>query len=82
VTVKLDADQLRQILAAKVAALPIAAEKKESAMDKIRSLPADILNNLVMKLVERGIEHFPDLLDLIHNASSTAPSNLPPGTIV
>jgi len=62
VTVKLDADQLRQILAAKVEALSISEEKKSSALDTIRKLPAEILNKLVMRLVERGLEHFPDLL--------------------
>ena len=27
-----------------------------------RKLPAEILNKLAMRFVERGIEHFPDLL--------------------
>ena len=55
VTVKLDTDQLRQILAAKVEALSIPQEKKASALDTIRKLPAEILNKLVMRFVERGI---------------------------
>lgn len=65
VTVKLDADQLRQILVTKVQALPIPEEKKVAALDTIRNLPTEILNKLVMKLFERGIEHFPELLEYL-----------------
>ena len=70
VTVKLDADQLRQILTSKVQALSIPEEKKASALDTIHKLPAEILNKLVMKFVERGIEHFPELLEFLQNLSS------------
>ena len=83
VTVKLDADQLRQILVAKVEALSIPEEKKASALDTIRKLPAEILNKLVMRFVERGIEQFPDLLlQFLQSVSSGSPGGLPPGMIV
>ena len=82
-TVKLDADQLRQILAAKVEALPIPEAKKASALDTIRKLPAEILNKLVMRFVERGIEHFPDLLlEFLQSVSSGPPGGGPTGTII
>ena len=82
VTVRLDADQLRQILAAKVATLPIPEEEKASTLDAIRKLPAEILNKLVMRFVEKGIEHFPDLLEFVQSVSSGSPGGLPPGTNV
>jgi len=82
VTVKLDADQLRQILAAKVEALSIPQEKKASALDTIRKLPAHILNKLVMRFVERGIEHFPELLDSLQSVSPGSSGGIPPGMTV
>jgi hypothetical protein len=82
VTVKIDAEQLRQILAAKVAALSIPEEKKASALDTIRRLPADILTKLVIRFVERGIEHFPDLLQFLQSVSSGSTGGIPPGMIV
>jgi hypothetical protein len=83
VTVKLDADQLRQILAAKVEALPIPEEKKASALDTIRKLPAEILTKLVMRFLEKGIEHFPDLLlDSLQSVSSGSAGGTPPGMTV
>ena len=82
VTVKLDANQLQQILATKIQALSIPEEKKASALDMIRKLPADILNRLVMRFVETGIEHFPNLLELIQSVSSESAGGPPPGTSV
>lgn len=82
VTVKLDADQLRQILAAKVAALSIPEEKKTSALDMIRKLPADILAKLVIRFAEKGIEHIPDLLGVLQSISAGSSGGIPPGMIV
>ena len=82
VTVRLDADQLRQILTTKVQALSISEEKKTSALNTIRKLPAEILNKLVMRLVERGIDNLPNLLQLIQSVSSESPGGLPPGMSV
>jgi hypothetical protein len=82
VTVKLDADQLRQILAAKVQALSIPDEKKASMLDKLRNLPAEILNNLIMKVLDKGIDRFPELLtDFLQSASSGSTGGIPPGTV-
>lgn len=82
-TVKLDADQLRQILAAKVEALSILGDKKASALDTIRKLPAEILNKLVMRLVVRGIEQFPELLlEFLQSVSSGSHGGPPPEIIV
>ncbi len=83
VTVKLDADQLRQILASKVETLPIAEDKKVSNLDTIRNLPTEILNKLVMRLVERGVERFPEiLLEFLQNISSGSAGSPPHGLIV
>jgi hypothetical protein len=82
VTVKLDADQLRKILAAKVQALPIPEEKKASVLSTVRNLPSEILNKLVMKFVERGIDHFPDLLELLQSLSSSPSGGPPPPGII
>ena len=79
VTVKLDADQLRQILSTKVQTLSIPEEKKASALDTIRKLPAEILNSLAIRFVEKGIEQFPNLLEVLQNVSSGSPGGLPPG---
>lgn len=82
-TVKLDAEQLRQILAAKVESLSIPLEKKSTALDTIRKLPAEILNNLVMRFIDKGIESFPDLLlDFLQGVSSGSMGGPPPGMSV
>jgi len=83
VTVRLDAEQLRQILAAKVQALSIPEEKKASALEKIRNLPTEILNNLIMRVIDKGIDRSPELLiDFLQSASSGSPGGIPPGTVV
>ncbi|THJ18641.1 MAG: hypothetical protein CAF42_010160 [Nitrospira sp. CG24B] len=83
VTVRLDADQLRQILVAKVQALSIPEEKKASALEKIRNLPTEFLNNLIMRVIDKGIDRFPELLmDFLQSGSSGSPGGIPPGIVV
>jgi hypothetical protein len=82
VTVRLDAEQFRQILAAKVEALSIAQDQKDSILSKIRSLPAEALNSLALKLLEKGVEHFPDLLQLLQSVPSASAGGFPPGMTV
>ena len=79
VTVKLDADQLRQILSTKVQTLSISEEKKVSALDTIRKLPTEILNKLAIRFFEKGIEQIPNLLEVLQNVPSGSPGGLPPG---
>lgn len=65
VTVKFDPDQLREILAAKLGQLDIPPEKKGPLQEKFRTMPADVLQAMVIKLAEKGLEHAPDALSLI-----------------
>jgi hypothetical protein len=81
VTVKLDADQFREILAAKVHALAVSDEKKASMLSKLRDLPAEILNRWIMKVVDKGIDSFSEWMDLLQSSSPGSSAGLPPGTV-
>jgi DNA-binding PadR family transcriptional regulator len=76
VTVKLDAEQFRQMLTAKVASLSLEEEKKSSILGTIRSLPGEVLNKLAIKLIEKGVEH--DFLEILRWLSPSSSSGLPP----
>ena len=56
VTVRLDAENLKTILEARIRESDLSGEEKKSIITKIRSFSGDVLKAVVIKLVERGIE--------------------------
>ena len=68
VTVKLETEQLRAILAAKIMSSDLSSERKSTLIDAIRELPAEGLKHLTMKIVDTGWDNLDSLMALIQNA--------------
>lgn len=62
ITVKLDAEQWRELLAAKVEQLPIRPEEKGELAKTIRGLPAKALERVFEKLLDWSVDHAHDAL--------------------
>lgn len=56
VTVKMDAENLKAILEARINESDIPSEQKQSVIEKIRGFSGDVLKAVIIKLVEKGIE--------------------------
>lgn len=65
VTVKLHEDTLIALVANRIEQSDLPAEEKKKWTDQLRSLPADAIKHLVEKLVDQGLDHAPDVLQLI-----------------
>jgi len=65
VTVKLDPDDMRQLIADRLKDTNIDKTKKENLIKGLQSIPVDILRTVVLKLMELGLAHAPDALQLI-----------------
>ena len=64
VTVKIDQDDLRSLIAARVDASDLLPEEKESLSHAMRSLPAQILRDLTTRLVHEAVDQWPGALRL------------------
>ena len=64
VTVKLDPDDLRSLIAARVESSDLPAEDKSSLAHAIRSLPVATLQSLTTRLVNEAVAQWPDALQL------------------
>lgn len=65
VTIKFHEDTLLALVASRIDQSDLAPEEKKKWTDQLRSLPADAIKHLVMKLVDQGLEHAPNVLQLI-----------------
>jgi hypothetical protein len=65
VTVKFHADSIKAIFEAKIAASEISEEEKESFIEHIRSLPNEALTTATTRLVEQGLDHLPDAIQIL-----------------
>ncbi len=65
VTVKIDPDDLRSMMAARIEASELPDEEKSSLMHAIRSLPARALQDLTTRLVNEAVARWPDALQLL-----------------
>ena len=57
VTVKFDVNNLKEIIKNKIISLDLPEEKKKTALDKLKSFSGDVLKNLIVKFIEKGIEN-------------------------
>ena len=57
VTVRFDVDNLKEIIKNKIISLDLPEEKKKTALDKLKSFSGDVLKNLIVKFIEKGIEN-------------------------
>ena len=59
VTVRLHDDTIKALVEAKIHQSDLPPAEKKRWLDQLRSLPADATKHLVLKLVEKGLEHGP-----------------------
>jgi hypothetical protein len=60
VTVKLHADTIRDLIAAKIEATAMPAEKKSALKRQLAALPETALRDAISDLVRTGLDHLPD----------------------
>ena len=65
VTVKLHEDTLREMIESKILQSDLSKKEKETFVQSLKKLPADSIKHLTMKLLDKGIESSPAILDLI-----------------
>lgn len=68
VTVKLHDDTIRQMLLAKIDASDLPPEEKQGWRDKLRELRGESIKHLTMKLLDKGAESLPAILDAIQTS--------------
>ncbi|CAK7025647.1 hypothetical protein [Saezia sanguinis] len=67
VTVKFHDDVIK-LLSEKISNSPeIPQQDKKKFLDQLRSLPSDAIKHLVMKLLDKGLENIPQLLQLLQS---------------
>ena len=64
ITVKIDRDDLRSLIAARVEASDLPAEEKASLSHAMRSLPEQALRDLTTRLVNEAVDQWPGALRL------------------
>ncbi|SOO08789.1 hypothetical protein [Xanthomonas citri] len=68
VTIKLHEETLRQLIESKVRESDLPPTQKTRLLDQLRKLPAETTKHLAMKLVDAGLKHAPDALQLLQSA--------------
>lgn len=68
VTVKFHDDTLKALIEAKIQQSDLPPPDKKRWLDQLRELPAETTKHLVLKLVDKGLEHAPAALPLIGSA--------------
>lgn len=68
ITVKIDQDTLEKLLSSRIETLDLPKEKKSSMLKALKELPGKAMQHLVLKLVEQGLLHAPDVLRLIEKS--------------
>jgi len=68
VTVKFHEETLREMMENRIAYSDIPQTEKKKLTDGLRSLPADSIKHLTMKLLDKGLENLPAALPLIQTA--------------
>ena len=68
VTVRLEAETLRALLQRKIIEVEGDALVKQRLMDQLRSLPGEALKNVVLRVVDAGINNAPRALEILQGA--------------
>ncbi|MDR0771290.1 MAG: hypothetical protein LBE75_08905 [Burkholderiales bacterium] len=68
VTIKIHEDSIRALIEARVQESDITPERKSRIMEALRQAPADAVRHLTVKLVEKGVENVPALIQLIEKS--------------
>ena len=69
ITVKLDPDDLRTLMAGRIEASDLPSDEKDRLSQAIRSLPAKTLRELTARLVNEAVDHLPGALRLFQTAA-------------
>jgi hypothetical protein len=67
VTIKLHDEALREVIGKQIEGAPLSSSDKKKWTDQLRSLPADSIKHLTMKLLDKGLERAPDALRIIES---------------
>src|SRR5439155_24424734 len=62
VTVKLHADTIRDLIAAKIEAAPIPEAEKSMLRKRMAEVPETVLRSMTTDLVKLGLDHVPDAI--------------------
>lgn len=62
IIISFDIENIRKMLNEKIVKLSIEEEKKKTFMEKIKQMPAIVLKNVCIKLIEKGIENLPEII--------------------
>jgi len=71
VTVRFEAEQLRQILEVKIRLSDLDPERKQSMISALRELPAESIKHLTTKILDMGWDSLPTLMVLIQTFISS-----------
>lgn len=71
VTVRFEAEQLRQILEVKIRLSDLDPERKQSMISALRELPAESIKHLTTKILDTGWDSLPTLMVLIQSFLSS-----------
>lgn len=70
VTVKLHDETIRQLLAARIEGSDLPPDEKKGWLDQLRELRGESIKHLTMKLLDKGVENLPALLEAIRTSLS------------
>jgi len=62
VTIKIHDDQLRLMLASRIQSSDAPEEEKQKWLGQLREIPADATKHLVQRLIDYGLDRWPDVL--------------------
>lgn len=65
VTVRLDTEQFRALLATKIAQSSLPADTKKSYLDHLKDLPAEMLSQAAKRALDLGLDQLPELGEII-----------------
>lgn len=65
VTVKLHEDTLKDLVAARILTSDLSEPDKKRFLDQLRELPGETTKHLVLKLVDAGLQNWPQALQLL-----------------
>ena len=66
--IRLEAEQLKRILEAKILASDLPSDSKQKMIDVLREQPAESIRHLTTKIVDLGWDNLDSLMNIIQNS--------------
>lgn len=70
VTIKIHDDQLRLMLASRIQESDVPKEEKQKWLDQLREIPSDATKHLIHRLIDAGLDRWPDVLAAMQTLGS------------